>query len=658
MEHSRTVIVTGGPPDVAAPYVSAFDEWDLTAVAKSVRECLERLEGDTPAAVVCLAGGDREPTPVHAAVRERHGTVPVVLVGVDPNSVDLFSDRTATLQADAEVDAVVDEVDRLVAARPDGALTRPGVYTTVEQASKLRELLSVTRELQAAETVQEICEVAVEAGQEILDLPAVGVYLVDEDAPAASGERTADPGHGEGEMLSPVAVSPDVYEIMDGSVPSYTRDDPTVWDVYEFGESRVYDDIQAAPEVARETPVRSVIILPLGGHGVLISSSLEAREFTSADVDLARLLAANTAAALDEAEHRVALRERGRELREERDRLTALFQNVPIPAVRVDHVREVPTVREVNAAFEDVFGYTEREIVDEYLGEFVVPADSEIGLASAREVITDAVDRGTLTRVVRRQTTEGLRDFLLTVAIVDPEGADDQAYAFYIDITERKQRQQRLMVLSRILRHDIRNRMNVIEGHATLAASAAESAEVRESLSEIQDASGELLGLSRRTRVVERTVAQSTDERTVDLVEIVTAAVSQLRDSYPGVTVDVTTPESAVLQTTGRLAIVAEELLSNAVEHHHDDEPWVGVTVERTGDGLALSIEDDGPGVPVQERELVTGEREVTQLDHGSGIGLWTVAWIVTSMGGDLSIEDREPRGTTVSVWLPPTYRD
>jgi sensor histidine kinase regulating citrate/malate metabolism len=76
------------------------------------------------------------------------------------------------------------------------------------------------------------------------------------------------------------------------------------------------------------------------------------------------------------------------------------------------------------------------------------------------------------------------------------------------------------------------------------------------------------------------------------------------------------------------------------------------VTVERDGDAYELRVADEGPGFgEIDRAALARGEE--TQLEHSSGLGLWLVRWTVTSSGGTLSIEEREPRGTVVTVGLP-----
>jgi signal transduction histidine kinase len=104
---------------------------------------------------------------------------------------------------------------------------------------------------------------------------------------------------------------------------------------------------------------------------------------------------------------------------------------------------------------------------------------------------------------------------------------------------------------------------------------------------------------------------------------------------------------------------VMRNLVRNAVRHA---DHTVTVRLTRGApagtDGVAiLVIADDGPGIPVAERERVF-ERFV-RLDEGrardaggSGLGLAIVADIVTAHGGRVRIEDNNP-GAKISVELP-----
>jgi K+-sensing histidine kinase KdpD len=57
-------------------------------------------------------------------------------------------------------------------------------------------------------------------------------------------------------------------------------------------------------------------------------------------------------------------------------------------------------------------------------------------------------------------------------------------------------------------------------------------------------------------------------------------------------------------------------------------------------------VADDGTGIPADEREVLLGEREISQLHDNGGLGLWLVGWIANRYDGEFDIESGD--GTTV----------
>ncbi|WP_340102113.1 ATP-binding protein [Salinibaculum salinum] len=77
---------------------------------------------------------------------------------------------------------------------------------------------------------------------------------------------------------------------------------------------------------------------------------------------------------------------------------------------------------------------------------------------------------------------------------------------------------------------------------------------------------------------------------------------------------------------------ILNELITNAVKHTKSSDPRGRVVVIASGDSeIRFSVEDNGPGLASQEQRILT-EDEETQLSHSSGLGLWMVTWIATTV--------------------------
>ncbi|WBB81614.1 HAMP domain-containing sensor histidine kinase [Micromonospora sp. WMMD882] len=82
----------------------------------------------------------------------------------------------------------------------------------------------------------------------------------------------------------------------------------------------------------------------------------------------------------------------------------------------------------------------------------------------------------------------------------------------------------------------------------------------------------------------------------------------------------------------------------------------VTVTVEPSGDGVALAVRDDGPGMTESQLDQAT-ERfwrapDAQNVD-GAGLGLTIVAVLVDASGGRLSMRQARPRGLVAELWFP-----
>ncbi|MFB6094911.1 MAG: PAS domain S-box protein [Halodesulfurarchaeum sp.] len=128
-------------------------------------------------------------------------------------------------------------------------------------------------------------------------------------------------------------------------------------------------------------------------------------------------------------------------LEAERDRVRALFENTDDAIAYTEFEGDEPIIRDVNPAFERIFGYDADAVVGRSIDEVVVPPDDE---ALATEINRRVRAGERLENEVRRQTTDGLRDFRLRSVPLHPGESGVQSYAIYSDITEQKRREREL----------------------------------------------------------------------------------------------------------------------------------------------------------------------------------------------------------------------
>jgi len=290
--------------------------------------------------------------------------------------------------------------------------------------------------------------------------------------------------------------------------------------------------------------------------------------------------------------------------------------------------------------------------------------DPTVAAGGRLETVLD-VDLATIdsSEVLELRTAEGHREFAASVSRIGEHDGDPIGHAILLrDVTQRRTRQQRLEVLNRVLRHNLRNDINVVEGYAEMAGEHVDDELSEEYIEQIASTASTLADLGEKARDVEQlvTAPRVTDDRR-RVSTVVEDVVAVLADEHPETTVRSVVDVDTRLQLNHVLVEqVLGRLAENAAEHNDAENPRVEIRVGESDDRafpLALTVADNGPGIPEHEWSVVdTGDE--SPLEHGSGLGLWVVNWGVTRLGGRVELAENEPRGSLVTVALPEATDD
>lgn len=221
----------------------------------------------------------------------------------------------------------------------------------------------------------------------------------------------------------------------------------------------------------------------------------------------------------------------------------------------------------------------------------------------------------------------------------------------YTDITDRKQRDEQLRVMDRVLRHNLENEMNVVLGYASIIRRQATNG-IRAEVDHIIDSGQRLLDVTDKQREIVELLSKDPDTTTLDAIALIEECADQVAREYPDFDPVLDIPNVSVeIRAIPQLRQAVHELMENAVVHTDDPEPMVSIGATPSGEHAQIRIADRGPGIPEVERAVLLGEGEQGPLYHGSGMGLWLVNWIVTYSSG--SINYSEDNGGIVDVLVP-----
>ncbi|OYR42825.1 PAS sensor protein [Halorubrum sp. Ib24] len=298
---------------------------------------------------------------------------------------------------------------------------------------------------------------------------------------------------------------------------------------------------------------------------------------------------------------------------------------------------------------------------------------------------------------------------------------------FAQDVTDEYRRERQLAVMDNLLRHTLRNDMNIVDGTAErivdrVAAADAfdpeawesegagtpptdpeELAELGAALAEdaetVRRVASDLLTTAEKQRGVIDLLRQRGSPQSVEVAPVVEAALDMVVDdcdgrgeidvSYRGPTADgaagvepngferaadrdrdpdatadgdpvaslsVSYPRGVRAFTHPELDYAIAELVENAIEHA-ESTPRVRVDVTETTESVGISIRDNCPPIPPEERYVITDRWEMDDLRHTGGMGLWLVYWVANRSGGDLSF-DTHADGNVVTLTVPSVGRE
>ena len=255
--------------------------------------------------------------------------------------------------------------------------------------------------------------------------------------------------------------------------------------------------------------------------------------------------------------------------------------------------------------------------------------------------------------VFRPESGKGSRGYDVSVSqLTDTHGRMTGQIVTLHDITDHLRQQQRLEVLNRVFRHNIRTNTQVIVGNAEYLAdhnSESKAQKVQENAMEIEEISEEI-------RTVLDIFEQGRKEtQPVRLNNILRNSIGKVGQRHPDVTVECELL-SRDIYVDSILDDVFSNLIANAAEHNTSEDPTVWVEVAHRGGRVEVVVRDNGPGIDEEELALIEDGTE-TPLKHGSGFGLAVIVWGTEAAGGDVTFEDAEPSGLRVTVDVPTLSR-
>ncbi|WP_277541269.1 PAS domain S-box protein [Haloarcula laminariae] len=303
----------------------------------------------------------------------------------------------------------------------------------------------------------------------------------------------------------------------------------------------------------------------------------------------------------------------------------------------------------LNDATEKFAERPEDEILGTHVSSVFGTDHAEVLSAAALNLADSDTDQMSVGTVV--ENADGRpRRFQTTVGVL-PTETFEGVVCVSRDITEDRERESRISVLDRVLRHNLRNKLLVMLAQAEQIQWHSEDERVTDAASTIEQAGEDLLELAETARKFTDTVDPGGDELTgpIDIADRTIRAVAETRMEFENATFSVDVPDSLWAIAHNSFELAMTELLERAAEA--GDTVEVTVSMAADDDRAVVRVSHDGEGL--SEVELAAlNEGTESDLQHTTGLGLWFIRWMAVNSGGTFDIADTDP-GTVVKLTLP-----
>jgi signal transduction histidine kinase len=214
-----------------------------------------------------------------------------------------------------------------------------------------------------------------------------------------------------------------------------------------------------------------------------------------------------------------------------------------------------------------------------------------------------------------------------------------------------------------VVAHDLRNPIQAISLQLQLLLRDAQDGVVRvpadtlrrlqRSTVRLEQMTADLLDASR----IEASRLRIAPER-LNLSDAVSSVLDQIRPTVGehAVTLKVDGTPPPVSVDPNRLAQILTNLVVNAAKYGAERAPIV-VRIRPARGGAAISVEDEGPGIPSSELPRLFDRfyqaKRARQFKSGLGLGLYITKGLVEAHGGQIAVTSELGRGSVFTVWLP-----
>lgn len=334
------------------------------------------------------------------------------------------------------------------------------------------------------------------------------------------------------------------------------------------------------------------------------------------------------------------------------ERVRAIIENMPLGLIAIEASGRVQAI---NPKAEQIFGYSEKEIVGKHIGTLLTEKAADASESFVERLKQDSA-KGTTEYTAKRKSGEA---FPIEIALNEFQSREGNMLLVNVrDVTERHEVERLKRDFVAMVSHDLRSPLTSVHGSLTLLSAGALGDLSDEAQEVVQTAESEV---ERLTNLVAdlldvarieagKLEVHPTRTQLMPIIRRSIASVGNLA-ARAGVEIDCEQATPVVMADSDRIVQVMVNLLSNAIKFS-PPQTKVSVTARDLNDWVEVRVEDHGRGIPAEHLDAIFQrfhqvESEEDTKKGGTGLGLPICKTIVENHGGQIGVESEVGKGST-----------
>ncbi|MFP4050721.1 MAG: PAS domain-containing protein [Thermoplasmata archaeon] len=300
----------------------------------------------------------------------------------------------------------------------------------------------------------------------------------------------------------------------------------------------------------------------------------------------------------------------------------------------------------VNPSFLDMWGYEKGDVVGRKITKLFKDAERK------DEIINKLKDKKEWIGEFKAEKKNGEGFYTRGLAsTIEDDGRQMMVFTF-LDITDEKKIKERRELLHSVLRHDVRNKVQIAQGYLKLLLEDFDLDDgAQDFVRKAIKSNNENINLIEKISLLLN--AEKEEIKKVNIADKIEQAIevnkSLCREKGIEISLNCTSNKCEVLG-----GALLKEVFSNIIENsiYHSQGDKIRISVEEMKEDTKVVIEDNGKGIPDDKKDKIFKKGYTTDEKRGTGLGLFLIRMLLNIYGGSISVKDSELGGARFDVQL------